>query len=279
MKYLLQWGAGALVTFFVVGAMTDCSLGKMAVAQSHSRDRFVPTQSNPDVRYEPGSQNMADRIARAIGHSRQAVEQTHGAAFTQAQRLFVCHADCFTTFVPVSEEIAAAQFGNAIFMNDGVLELREQHRGMPVENFLTHEMAHLLLYQRAGAVAYIRVPSWFREGIAVAVSNGAGAEACTPTEAAHHILDGKSFDPAEVGSLLRDRTASSYGLRTSIFYRQAGMFVEYLRKQNPAAFQAALKDILDGQDFQKSFGTAYGQSISSHWPGFVASMSQLIAKR
>jgi hypothetical protein len=265
--------------FFVVGAMTGCSLGKMAVAQSHSRDRFVPTQSNPDVRYDPGSQNMADRIARAIGHSRQIVEQTHGAAFTHAQQLFVCHADCFTTFVPVSNEVAAAQFGNAIFMNDEVLKLREQHRGMPVENFLTHELAHLLLYQRAGPVAYIRVPSWFREGIAVAVSNGAGAEACTPAEAAQHILEGKSFDPAEVGSLFRDRTAPSYGLRTSIFYRQAGMFVDYLRERNPTAFQAALKDVLDGQDFQASFGRAYGQSISSQWPGFVASMSRLIAQR
>lgn len=279
MKYSIQRGVGAVVVLLVVGALTSCSFGKMAVAQSHSRDRFVPTQSNPDVRYDTGSQEMADRIAKAISHSRQVVEQTHGATFTHAQQLFVCHADCFTTFVPVSNEVAAAQFGNAIFMNDEVLTLREQHRGMPVENFLTHELAHLLLYQRAGPVAYIRVPSWFREGIAVAVSNGAGAEACTPTEAAQNILEGKNFDPAEVGSLLRDRTAQSYGLRTSIFYRQAGMFVEYLRERNPTAFQAALKGILDGQDFQESFGRTYGQSISSQWPDFVVSMRRLIAQR
>lgn len=279
MKYSIQRGADAIVLLLAVGVLTSCSFGKMAVAQAHSRDRFIPTKSNPDVRYDLGSQDMAERVARAISHSREVVEQTHGAKFTHAPQLFVCHTNCFTTFVPVSKEVAAAQFADAVFMNDEVLKLREQQRDMPVENFLTHELAHLLLYQHVGPVAYARVPSWFREGIAVAVSNGAGAEACTPIEAAQNILAGKNFDPAEVGSLFRDRTASSYGLRPSIFYRQAGMFVEYLRERNPTAFQAALKDILNGQDFQESFGRAYGQSISSQWPGFVASMSQMVAQR
>lgn len=279
MRYSIQRGASAIILLLAVWALTSCSFGKMAVAQAHSRDRFVPTQSNPDVRYDPGSQDMAERVAKAVSHSREVVEQTHGAKFTHAPQLFVCHADCFTTFVPVSKEVAAAQVGDAVFMNDDVLKLREQQRDMPVENFLTHELAHLLLYQRAGPAAYIRVPSWFREGIAVAVSNGAGAEACTPTEAAQNILVGKNFDPAEVGSLFRDKTASSYGLRPSIFYRQAGMFVQYLKERNPTAFQAALKDILNGQDFQNSFGRAYGQSISSQWPGFLASMNQLVAQR
>ena len=274
MKYSIKQGVCAVIVLFVVVALTGCSFGKMAVARTHSRDRFIPTQSNPDVRYDTGSQEMADRIAKAMDHSRHVVEQTHGVAFTHAQELFVCHADCFTTFVPVSKEVAAAQFGNAIFMNDDVIRLREQHRGVSVENFLTHELAHLLLYQRAGPIAYMRVPSWFREGIAVAVSNGAGAEACTPTEAAQNILEGKHFDPAEVGSLIRDRTAPTYGLRPSVFYRQAGMFVEYLRGRNPTAFQVALKNVLNGQDFQRSFDHAYGQSVSSQWPDFVALMGQ-----
>ena len=279
MRRSFQRAAGAILLLLAISQLASCSFAKMAVARAHSRDQFVPTQSNPDVRYYPGSQAMAERVAKAISHSREVVEQTHGAPFTHAPSAFVCRAQCFTTFVPVSKEVSAAQFADAVFMNEDVLVQREQQRGMPVENFLTHELAHLLLYQHAGPVAYLRVPSWFREGIAVAVSNGAGAEACTHTEAAQNILAGKNFDPAEVGSLFRDRTASSYELRPSIFYRQAGMFVQYLREQNPTAFLAALKDILKGEDFQESFDRAYGQSISSQWPGFVASMSQFVAQR
>jgi hypothetical protein len=279
MTYLIQRTAGSIALLLAVVMLTSCSFAKMAVARAHSRDRFVPTHENVDVHYAAGSEAMTERVAKAIDHSREIIEQTHGAKFTHVPQLFVCHTACFTTFVPVSKEVAAAQFADSVFMNDDVLTLREQQRGMPVENFLTHELAHLMLYQHAGPVAYMRVPSWFREGFAVVVSNGAGAEACTPTEAAKNILAGKNFDPAEAGSLLHDRTAPSYHLRPSIFYREAALFVQYMRERNPIAFQAALQDILNGKDFQESFRHAYGQSISSQWPDFVASMNTLIAQQ
>jgi hypothetical protein len=279
MRHSFQRAAAGLLVLLAISLLTSCSYAKMAVARAHSRDHFIPTQSNPDVRYNQGSQDMAERIAKAISHSREIVEQTHGATFMHAPSVFVCRTECFTTFVPVSKEVGAAQFADAVFMNEDVLLQRELQRGMPVENFLTHELAHLLLYQHAGPVAYLRVPSWFREGIAVAVSNGAGAEACTPIEAAQNIIAGKNFDPAEAGSVFRNRTASSYDLRPSIFYRQAGLFVQYLRERNPKAFETALKDILNGADFQQSFSRAYAQSISAQWPDFVALMSQLVVQR
>jgi hypothetical protein len=212
---------------------------------------------------------LADRVAAAVQNSMAIIEQTHGAKFEQPPRIFVCHTDCFTTFTAANKEAAAAQIDDAVFMNEDVLLQREQQRGTPVENFLTHELAHLLLFQHAGRVAYLRVPLWFKEGIAVAVTNSAAIEACTPAEAAQRILAGKVFDPAEDGSVFRNRTASSYGLGPSIFYRQAGLFVQYLRERNPAAFQMALKDILSGADFQQSFSRAYAQSISAQWPDFV----------
>jgi hypothetical protein len=192
--------------------------------------------------------------------------------------MFVCHADCFTKFTSASNQVAAAQFGDAVFMNADALQEREQQRGMPPENFLTHELAHLLLYQRAGAVAYKRVPSWFREGIAVLVSNDAGAEACTPANAARKILDGKAFDPTEAGSVLREKTAWNYDLQPPVFYREAELFVRYLRDRNPPAFQTALLEIVGGKDFQSSFSQAYGQSIASYWPEFVTTMNQIAGK-
>lgn len=275
----IQRGAGVLAVLLAVGALTACTFGKGLLTKTQSRERFVATQTNPDVLYAPGSQEMAERVAKAIGHARRIVEQTHAVGFKQAPRVLVCHADCVATFAPVSQEVAAVQFGDEIFISDDVIMQRERQRHMPMEHFLTHELAHLLLYQRVGALAYVRVPSWFREGLAVAVSNGAGAEACTPAEATSSLLAGKHFNPAEAGSLLANQTASSYGLPPPVFYRQAGMFVQYLREQNPSAFETALKDVLSGKDFQQSFSGAYGRPIASQWPGFTALMSQLVTPR
>lgn len=279
MSNTIKRRAGVAALLLAAGALTACTFGKALLTKTQSRERFVATQTNPDVRYAPGSQEMAERVAKAIGRARRIVEQTHDAGFKQAPRVFVCHADCVSAFAPVGKEVAAVQFGDEIFISDEVVKQREQQRNMPMERFLTHELAHLLLYQRVGPVAYLRVPSWFREGLAVAVSNGAGAEACTPAEATSSLLAGKHFNPAEAGSLLADQTASSYGLRPPVFYRQAGMFVQYLREQNPSAFQSALKDVLNGQDFQQSFSRAYGRPIASQWPGFTALMSQLVTRR
>lgn len=170
------------------------------------------------------------------------------------------------------------QFGDAVFTNADALLEREQHRGIQLENFLTHELAHLLSYQHAGAVAYKRAPSWFREGIAVLISNDAGAEACSPADAARKILDGKAFDPTEAGSVFREKTAWNYDLQPPVFYREAELFVRYLRDRNPPAFQTALLEIMDGKDFQSSFSHAYGQSIASYWPAFVTTMDQIAAK-
>ena len=263
----------------LLGMLSGCRFTEIAIARAHSRERFVPTQSNPDVRYVPGSQIMADRVAKALAHSREVVEQTHGAAFKHAPRVFVCNTDCFLTFVgPVSREAPATQSGDAVFMNDDVLRIREEQRGMPMEGFLTHELAHLLLYQRAGMLGYLRVPEWFKEGIAVVVSNGVGIQSCTPTEAAQVILAGNTFDPGEGGSLFRSKGPSSYGLSASVFYREAALFVEFLIEQNPMAFRSALTDVLDGRDFQASFTRAYDRSIASFWPKFVASVTPLARK-
>ena len=273
----VQRAGGALVLCLVLAGLPGCSFVKMTVARVQPRDRFVPTDINADVRYAEGSRAVAERVARALDGSRKIVEKTHGQAFLDMPPVYVCHTDCIDTFVPGGKDVTAAHFGNAVFMNDERMREREKDYNASVENFLTHELAHVLLYQHAGALAYMRVPSWFREGLAVSVSNGAGAEACTAKEAAQHIVAGSAFDPAEEGSVFRDKTAWAYALKPAVFYREAGLFVDYLRTQNPLAFDIALKQLLTGKDFQHSFAQAYGQTIASHWPGFVASMEQLLA--
>ncbi|MFZ6743460.1 hypothetical protein ACO0LC_09560 [Undibacterium sp. JH2W] len=261
--------------------LSSCTLIKTGVALMHSREVFAASKTNPDVRYLAGAspeiaEQVTNRVAAAIQHSREVVEKAHGAKFTHAPQIYICHADCFTRYVPVTVNEPAAQFGDSIFLNIDALLKREARGALPLEYILTHELTHLLLYQVAGPIAYARVPAWFREGIAQQVAQGAGAsEFVTKPEAARMLLDGKHFDPAEVGSMLVNRTAPSYKLTTPMFYRQALMFVDFLKASNPAAFDKALHDIVIGKDFHDSFKSAYGASIVSYWPAFIASITSL----
>jgi hypothetical protein len=269
----------SVLALLLLSLLAGCSCTRALVAQARSRDRFVPTEMNGDVRYADGSRDLAERLARGFVRSREIIEVAHGTTFPRAAQVFVCRASCFATFVPAADpETPAAQVGDSVFMNEDVLRQREQQLGMRPEDFLTHELTHLLLYQRAGNMAYLRVPLWFKEGLAVVVSDSVGIRSCTPEEAARSVVAGRAFDPGEAGSLLRPRTAGSYGLSASAFYREAGLFVSHLRAQDPTAFQLALKDVLNGEDFQRSFGRAYGQPIASMWPGFVDSMRTMITR-
>lgn len=258
----------AAILLSLLQGITGCS---HMLAQTKSRDQFAATVAKPSVRYLPGSQVLADRLAASLEQSMKTVELFHGATFTQAPKVFVCKTECVTTYAPGSNNDPATQYGDAVFMNEDLLLQREQQRGISPDGFLVHELAHLLLFQRAGVIAYLRVPSWFKEGVAVVASGGAGVSA-TPAEAAKSILDGKSFDPSEPGSMFRNRTAPSYGLPVSLFYREATLFVQFLKDQNPVAFNSALTAVANGADFQESFRLAYGRSIAAYWPAFLESI-------
>ncbi len=154
----------------VLAVLAGCS--HMA-AKSKSRSQFEPTTGNAGVRYLPGSQALADTIAANLAPSVEIVEQFHGGKFTHAPTVLVCKSACFSGYAPGSNNDPATQYGDAIFINEDLILQREQQRGVPPAGFLVHELAHLLLYQRAGVIAYLRVPAWFKEGVAVVNSSGA----------------------------------------------------------------------------------------------------------
>ena len=58
-----------------------------------------------------------------------------------------------------------------------------------------------------------------------------------------------------------------------MYYRQAGMFVEYLQKADPGAFARSLADILDGASFREVWPKHYGRTISELWRNFEISFA------
>jgi hypothetical protein len=52
-------------------------------------------------------------------------------------------------------------------------------------------------------------------------------------------------------------------------YRQAGMFVNYLRESNRPAFDRMMSAILDGRAFAEAVNAGYHDDVRSLWRQFV----------
>lgn len=114
-----------------------------------------------------------------------------------------------------------------------------------------------------------RIPSWFKEGLAVYVARGGGAETVTEDQARDALRQGNYFNPETEGSLLFPKRAHNYGLKPHMFYREASMFVAYMKQLDPAKFEVLLLKIQDGEPFVKALQDSYGVNVKDIWHGFL----------
>jgi hypothetical protein len=124
---------------------------------------------------------------------------------------------------------------------------------------------------------YMRLPKWFKEGLAVMVSRGGGAEAASEEEARAAIKQGERIDIGNAGSL---RNLIEFRLEKApankpdwypivMAYRQAGMFVTYLRDKDAAAFNLMMNAMLDGRPLADAVAAGYRTDTPSLWLSFV----------
>jgi hypothetical protein len=147
---------------------------------------------------------------------------------------------------------------------------------------LTHELSHAHVQGWIGANAYIHLPNWFKEGLAVMASGGGGAELVSEEEARAAIQRGEQIAVDDAGSLqnlvgIRFERAPT---RTSpawypvvLAYRQAGVFVSYLRGSDEPAFDRMMNATLDGRAFAEAVTVGYHDDIGSLWQKFIKSNS------
>jgi hypothetical protein len=87
-------------------------------------------------------------------------------------------------------------------------------------------------------------------------------------------LAGRTFVPETSGGVFWRKSASSYGLSPHLFYREAAMFVAYLKRLDEARFKTLLLGVEDGGSFKTVFAAAYGEDIESVWQGFTAELRE-----
>jgi hypothetical protein len=123
----------------------------------------------------------------------------------------------------------------------------------------------------------MRLPQWFKEGLGVVVSDGGGAEGVSVLQARAAIQRGDHIAIESTNSLLnlgsvrfaRPPEVPATSFRILLAYRQAAMFVTFMRDTNPAGFARMMNAILDEHPFAEAVRTGYGTDIQSLWAQFA----------
>jgi hypothetical protein len=234
---------------------------------------------DPRVHYETGGSEYARTVAGLLPAALARVEAVHGRPFRHP--------------VPVGVYITPEAFVAANGMGDpqsvGMTFLgrvmlspalfSRQRQRLPA--LLTHELSHAHLASWMSQLGVWRLPQWFKEGLAVMVSGGGGAEAVGKSQARDAIRRGdhialttsNSFLDLGVIRYAQSPEIPDTSFRKLMAYRQAGMFVTFLHDTDPAGFARMMEGILDNRSFAEAVTTGYATDLQALWLRFEQAQS------
>ena len=280
MRRRILWVVGGVpLALVVVGTGVAFSLPAVRHAISavwNLPDRLPALADNSQVHYQPGAEAYARDVATLLPGAITLVETAHGRRFA--------HPVIMGAYATPEAFAAANGLGSVGPVGVTLLgrvnlspKLYWQQRNR-LRAILTHELSHAHLQGWMGAAAYIRLPNWFKEGLAVMVSGGGGAELVSEDDARASIRRGEQIAVDDAGSLkhlVEIRFEKPPGKTTPAWYpvvmayRQAGLFVTYLRQTDEPAFGRMMSAILDGRTFADAVTAGYHADVHALWQEFT----------
>src|SRR5262245_45816509 len=175
------------------------TLRHIASGLLNTPDRLPALPDNRQVHYQHGADDYARVVSAMLPSAIARVEAVHGRPFAHPVPVGVY----------VTPEAYEAANGRGSSRPVGVTYLgrvnlaprlyTSQRERLP--GILTHELSHAHLQGWMGAIAFMRLPNWFKEGLAVMVSDGGGAELVSEAEARAAIQRGEHIVINDAGSL------------------------------------------------------------------------------
>jgi hypothetical protein len=278
MRYLIAKtiAATAIALMLLVGvsAATVPTVRHIGSGVWNSPDRLPASPENPQVHYERGGAEYAHAVAALLPGAIARVEAVHGRPFARPVTVGVyVSREAFATGNGLGHSRAAGVtfFGHVTL---SPILFSAQRQRLPA--ILTHEMSHAHLQSWISALAYIQLPNWFKEGLAVMVSGGGGAEFVSEIEARDAIRRGDRIAIDSEGSW-RNLTGIKFenpsetpnGSRVMMGYRQAGLFVTFLHDRDGAGFTRMMAAVLDGRPFGAAVMAGYGRDLWTLWADFL----------
>ncbi|ARN81744.1 hypothetical protein [Methylocystis bryophila] len=230
------------------------------------------------VHFQPGGEDCARDVAALMGEATARVVAAQGKPFAKEPIVVV-----YTSYGDYGRSNGYDDVGILATARSGRVLLSPAlcHEDKPkLKKVLTHELSHTHLFGWRGVIAE-RPPSWFTEGLAVMISDGGGAESVDEKEALAALKDGYAIKVAETG-VWRDfnsipfekepkpkgEGADFFRYRQNLAFREAGLFVAWLKREQPEAFAKLLTKLQDGAFFGEAFKEAYGASLGQQWLKF-----------
>lgn len=249
----------ALVLFFSTFSSFALDRGPElppGMADLTTGEGFIVLETDSRIRYEEGAEEAARKLEELLPEAVGKVERAHKIPFCRPVEVFVLATA--RSFVRLSPSAEALTSRARVYLSPRLFENSARVAGV-----LTHELSHAHFMQCLGSAnAPPDIPTWFREGFAVWIAGGAGAERVSPAEAAEAIRSGSPPPP-------EGHWRSVPG--PHMLYRQSAMFVEYLRSE-PARFDFLIANVLAGVSFQDAFVEAYERGVDQMWEKFAAGL-------
>jgi len=252
----------------------------MIVGLWNTPDRLPALPANRQVHYQPGAEDFAYEVAALLPDAVRRIEAVHGRRFTHPVIVGVyatpeayAVANGLGSAVPVGVTFAGR-------VNLSPKLFWKQRARLPA--ILTHELSHAHIQGWIGEVAYIRrLPNWFKEGLAVAASDGGGAEWVSEKEARAAINRGDQIAIDDAGSLQnivgirfeKGPAKAAPWYPVVLAYQEAGMFVNYLRGSDGPAFECMMNAILDDRAFAEAVALGYHDDVQSLWQKFTSGLT------
>src|SRR5215475_8818660 len=275
MRYLIaKTTAATAISLMLLNGVSLATVHQIASGVWNNPDRLAASPENPRVHYERGGAQYAHAVATLLPATIARIESVQGRPFAHP----------VTVGVYVSREAFASGNGlghpraaGVTFFGHVTLSpilFSAQRQRLPA--ILTHEMSHAHLQSWISALAYIHLPNWFKEGLAVMVSGGGGAEFVSEIEARDAIrrgdriaIDSEGSGRNLTGIKFENPSETSNGLRVMMGYRQAGLFVTFLHDRDAAGFAGMMAAVLDGRPFGAAVMAGYGRGLLTLWAEFL----------
>ena len=222
---------------------------------------FITLASDRRIAYEAGSEALALEAARHLDDKVAIIQQRQYAPFTKPIAIYVLNSK------HSAKRYCASEMARGCVVNQRLFITPRAKATLPF--LLQHELSHLHFEQKLGMYRHhSEIPAWFQEGLAVFVSDGAGAEKVSFAKAIRGLRSDKSITPNATRSLSSPKRAAQFAMKNSMFYAQSGIFVKYLHQQNPQNFRSLVLSIANGNPFAQSLEVIYAKPLGATWSDF-----------
>jgi len=251
----------------ILASLSSC--GTLQVLNVYFQDETELPQVPADYPFyaEAGSEDLTKIVLETFPKSVAIVEQRMGGKLLKSPTIVLCRSvPCYEKYALITQAMGETMSDHRIALNGEKL-LREQRDLRPI---LTHELVHFYWFSRSVGFQ----PRWFEEGLAVWASAGGGADKVSVAEATLALKAGKQLVPHLEEGFFKYRSdrAEDYGIEWQMFYRQAGMFVEYLAQQDAVKFKQLLTELEKTRSLQAAWSATYTATPVQLWANFVKSL-------